>query len=117
MRQFVLLFLFVLFGTAAGAQPAVQDSLKQKLPFLEVKQNVLLNDSAGLQDFYYKLLDLQETGSEVVSVVHIGDSHIQADLFSGRVRQELHKYYGNAGRGLIFPYKVARTNEPWSYKT
>ncbi|MGZ4061086.1 MAG: GDSL-type esterase/lipase family protein, partial [Bacteroidia bacterium] len=40
-----------------------------------------------------------------------------ADFFSGTIRQKLQLRFGNAGRGLIFPYRVAKSNEPTSYKT
>lgn len=49
------------------------------------------------------------------SVVHIGDSHIQADVLTGRIRDNLQNEFGNGGRGLITPFKIAGTNEPYSY--
>lgn len=52
-----------------------------------------------------------------MNIAHIGDSHIQADILSGSIRQKLQLKFGNAGRGLIFPYRVAKSNEPASYKT
>lgn len=51
-----------------------------------------------------------------ISIVHIGDSHIQADYFSGRIRELLQYSFGNGGRGLVFPYRTARTNNPENYK-
>lgn len=44
-------------------------------------------------------------------------SHVQADVISGRIRERLQTFYpGNKGsRGLLFPYKVARTNNPYNY--
>lgn len=50
-------------------------------------------------------------------IAHIGDSHIQADMFSGKIRKQLQKQFGNAGRGLIFPYRVAKTNGPDDYRS
>lgn len=38
-------------------------------------------------------------------------------MFSGRIRTKLQKKYGNAGRGLIFPYKAAKTNGPGDYRS
>ena len=50
-----------------------------------------------------------------VSIVHIGDSHIQAD-FSTAVTRELLQYdFGNAGRGMISPLKLSGTNQPTDY--
>lgn len=56
-------------------------------------------------------------GSEnrTVSIVHIGDSHIQADLATGRARDLFQQRYGSAGRGLVVPLKLAGTNEPLDY--
>lgn len=49
------------------------------------------------------------------SIVHIGDSHLQADIASGAVREFLQYDYGNAGRGLVIPFRLAGSNEPWDY--
>lgn len=51
----------------------------------------------------------------VVSVVHIGDSHLQADMATAVTRARLQQIYGSAGRGLIIPFKLAGTNEPADY--
>lgn len=58
-----------------------------------------------------------ETQETVFKVVHIGDSHIQADWFSGRLRDLLQQQYGNAGKGLIFPYRQIKTNPPNTFST
>lgn len=63
------------------------------------------------------MYELQDSKKGRVDIVHIGDSHIQADHFSGLIRQKIQLRFGNAGRGLIFPYRVAKSNEPASYKT
>ena len=92
-------------------------SLHAQLPvgrytFIHYKDNMLHNDSGVLDSFYSKLAVLQQKNQGVVRVFHIGDSHIQADNFSGTVRQNLQENFGNAGRGLVFPYRVAKTNGP-----
>ncbi len=51
-----------------------------------------------------------------VRVVHLGDSHLQADLLTARVRDAWQADYGSAGRGLVFPYALARTNNPYDYR-
>jgi len=51
-----------------------------------------------------------------LSIIHIGDSHIQADFFSGKLRETLQRQFGNAGRGLVFPYKFVQTNGPRDLK-
>ena len=66
----------------------------------------------GLGRFWYKLRQLEASNRKRVTIVHIGDSHIQADWFSGKLRRLLHHRFGAAGRGLVFPYTVAGTNSP-----
>lgn len=46
------------------------------------------------------------------TILHIGDSHLQPNNLSGMTRYQLQKKFGNAGRGLIFPYSLAKTNGP-----
>lgn len=48
-------------------------------------------------------------------IVLIGDSHIQADGATSVVRDNLHRHYGSAGRGLVTPLRLAGTNEPRDY--
>jgi len=61
---------------------------------------------------------LIQKGKGQLRVLHIGDSHIQADFFSGRIRENLQSFaLGIQGsRGFIFPYNVAATNNPDNYK-
>jgi len=66
----------------------------------------------GLKEFLKKLQALKNNGQETVSILHFGDSHIQADFLSGQVRKHFQTEFGNAGRGLIIPAKLARTNGP-----
>ncbi len=102
--------------TAANAQQ--MDSVSyEKYKFIDLSKNKIENDSSALSSFYQNLLLLEEKKNKRVNITHIGDSHIQADIFSGTIRQHLQLKFGNAGRGLIFPYRVAKSNEPGSYKT
>ncbi len=55
------------------------------------------------------------SNSSPVSIVHIGDSHVQADISTGTTRSLLQYDFGNAGRGLIAPLKISGTNEPRDY--
>jgi LysM repeat protein len=46
------------------------------------------------------------------TILHIGDSHIQGDYFSGEIRMQLQSMFGNAGRGILFPYALAKSFGP-----
>lgn len=80
-------------------------------------KNKIIGDTASLAHFFEALDALKKDSSRTLSIVHIGDSHIQADYFSGMLRVLLQEKFGNAGRGLIFPYTVAHTNEPINYSS
>jgi LysM repeat protein len=56
------------------------------------------------------LYQLEQTKQGNLNIVHIGDSHIQADLFTARMRNKMQDSFGNAGFGFTFPYSVAKTN-------
>ena len=74
-------------------------------------------DSVYMDKFYNKMDQLIFDGVGKINIIHIGGSHVQADIVSGRLRERLATFYpGNKGsRGLIFPYKVAGTNNPGNY--
>jgi len=78
---------------------------------------VFPGDSNSMWDFFSGFSRLVKTGEGQLSVVHIGGSHIQADIYSHRMRSRLQTFQpgSNAGRGLIFPYSVAKTNNPSNY--
>lgn len=48
-----------------------------------------------------------------VTILEIGDSHLQGDQFSHPFRLALGKRFGLAGRGLVFPYSVAHSSNAW----
>lgn len=80
--------------------------------------NVLLGDTAVLYPFYEKLYRLKsdtDSVSRTVSVFHLGNSHIQAGFLNRTVMRNFHHDFGNAGRGLIIPLRLAKTNEPTDY--
>ena len=46
------------------------------------------------------------------TIIHIGDSHVQGDKFSGEIRKLLQEKFGNAGQGILFPYSLAKSFGP-----
>lgn len=50
--------------------------------------------------------------SEPVSVLHLGDSHVQAGVFSEPVRESLQYIIGDGGVGWVGPYRLLGTNQP-----
>lgn len=84
---------------------------------LEVEHDNVIHNAGHLDAFLEKLYQLHQTGEGHVNIVHVGDSHIQADYMTSVVRTSFHRDFGNAGRGLIVPLRVAGSNEPNNYRT
>ncbi|MGL5637659.1 MAG: GDSL-type esterase/lipase family protein [Bacteroidales bacterium] len=84
--------------------------------FISKEKNIIHDSTQTLYSLYRRMVDLKRRKDTVLSIVHIGDSHIQAGFLSGRMMRLLQNDFGNAGRGLIVPLRLAKTNEPLDYK-
>jgi len=76
------------------------------------------NDSSLINRFFHKWSGLWALGTGKINVLHIGGSHVQADMFSNQVRRNLDRINKDfqPSRGFIFPFNVAKTNNPTNYK-
>lgn len=72
----------------------------------------LENTDSSLTEFIFKLNQLSSGKNKKIKILHIGDSHVQPDNFTGEARRQAQKKFGNGGRGLVFPYSLAKTNGP-----
>ena len=105
------------FWNPAGAPGVSQpgEKLPSRLPFA-VDSLCIVSDPAHSLDGFFAGLDSLSAGRDtVITIVHLGDSHIQAGYYSGAAMRLLQQQYGNAGRGWIAPFKIARSNEPDDY--
>jgi len=77
------------------------------------------NGSLNFKNLYSKFNKIINGQNENINIVHIGGSHIQADIFPNKVRSNLVLLSPNctSGRGFIFPYSIANTNNPSNYTT
>ena len=78
-----------------GNQPPVRTGGKPGVPNTAVNNHATTNPADTL-----------------FTIIHIGDSHIQGDYFSGEIRMQLQSYFGNGGRGILFPYALAKSFGP-----
>jgi lysophospholipase L1-like esterase len=113
IRRSIYIFslLLVSFNCICQQIPIDDNALSKRYPFVSSIFNRVFNNTA-LDTFYQKLYRLKKDSNSTVSIVHIGDSHIQADFLSGSVRRNMQEFFGNAGRGLVFPYQLALSNAP-----
>lgn len=99
--------------------PGYYDVDFSKYDFIDTSLNTIQfpKGSASFEPFFNKLDTLVFENRGTVRILHIGGSHLQADVISGRIREHLIKEYpgASAGRGFLFPYSAARTNTPASY--
>lgn len=74
----------------------------------------------ALRGFRVAVSKLDAGDKQQVRILHLGDSHLQADMLTGRARDAWQDAalggFGSAGRGLVFPYPLAHTNNPWDYR-
>ncbi|NBC82435.1 MAG: hypothetical protein GVY19_03540 [Bacteroidetes bacterium] len=87
--------------------------------FVNYDKNKILfpGDTDSFNSFFQKLDTAMVRGEGKINIVHIGGSHIQADIYTHQLRQRFHDFAQglNCGRGMVFPYDIANTNNPWNY--
>jgi lysophospholipase L1-like esterase len=112
-------FCFLLFTFCFLLPPSLsaQDTLSftYKTYGLEQPADNVIQNAHHLDTFFESLYQLKNGGDRQVNIVHIGDSHIQADYLTQVARRNFQAEFGNAGRGLIVPARVAGTNEPFNF--
>lgn len=103
-----------------GQEYTITDSLQKQYGFINWDINKIKHtDSAiAFKKLYQKLDNIYKNKEENLHVFHIGGSHIQADFYSNRLRHYLQNMSDNAKgqRGFIYPYRMAKTNNPLNYK-
>lgn len=93
-------------------------AIDSKYSFVKESLNEIHDQKASLDSIYelfYQLKVNPDSIKSPVSVVHIGDSHIQAGFLTGAIMRNLQNEFGNAGRGLVVPLRLAKTNAPRDY--
>ena len=106
LRLRLVLCLSLILGSQLGfAQLKQVDNYS----FLNIESNRIAyygNSSLQFERIYKKFSPMIKLGKGQVRILHIGDSHLQADFFSGRVRANFQSIFlGLQGaRGMICPY-------------
>ncbi len=114
----ILFFIFIAITCNAqiadsvktASEPIIVDTIG-----IVISENTIKNPKA-IASFFLKLDSLQKEKKGKINIVHIGDSHLQADFMSGKTRKKLQSIFGNAGRGFVFPHNLAKTNGAWDVK-
>lgn len=116
IRPIISLLLLCATITAWGQPSPVRPPER---PFLNLAANRLSveDEPASWQRLHQRLDELFLEGRGQLNVVHVGGSHVQADMWTMQLRHRLQGTVPGvrAGRGFIFPYNMAKSNNPYWY--
>jgi hypothetical protein len=117
VKHFSFYFIvFCVFCLKNSLSAQITDSiLPDKPKICSSTINVIQNDSSLLR--FFKSLDSLKTHKKnKITILHIGDSHIQGDYMSRTIRYRMQEEFGERGRGLVFPYSFLNMYGPVDYK-
>jgi hypothetical protein len=109
-------YLFIQFPQSSVAQT---DSLII-YPFIKYEENKLTGcePSITFDAFWERFDSLLKNKNFQINMVHFGGSHLQADIHSNHMRKSLQLLDDSltGARGMVFPFKLADTNNPSNYE-
>ncbi len=117
-RRCISLLAVLLTVLPAGAQ-----TLRREIPSCDFARldcnRIVLSSPDAFDRVHAKLDSVLFLGKGNLRILHIGGSHVQAGVFTGRLRADLLALRPalDGGRGLVFPFSAARTNNPSSFVT
>lgn len=117
----ILLLILVVTATQTNSQHYILDSVK---PFYGTLINESVNkfeyveNSPYFHNFFQKMDSIYKGYPTKLHIFHIGGSHIQADIYSNKLRTYLQNTnaISQSQRGFVFPFHLARTNNPTNYR-
>ena len=99
-------------------------TVRKDLPDLEFARFdrngiVFKGDSSSFETLFNKMDRVLFDGNGNLSIMHIGGSHVQAGTMTRQLRNDILAIQPglDGGRGLVFPFSAAKTNNPSSFRT
>ena len=120
-KRYLILFvvIFCFNNVKCSQQNPLDSSEYTEYKFIKSEKNKIEipGDSACLNNFFNKIRKFKDTNEGNINILHIGGSHVQAGTFSNQIRLNFDFFNENnlTSRGIIFPFRVAKTNNPLSY--
>jgi lysophospholipase L1-like esterase len=92
-----------------------------QFPFINFDENIFTfpsNENESWDELYNSMDSMIRFKDRKLNFYHIGGSHIQADIYTHDFRSFLQRNWPGLGghRGLVFPFNLARTNNPGNYR-
>ena len=99
----------------------VDSTLSEKYPFIHFEKNYFrfyTEKSTNFEKLFFNIQQMILFKDRKLNFYHIGGSHLQADIYTHEMRTYLQKHWeGLVGeRGIVFPFDLAKTNNPWNYE-
>lgn len=114
----VLLFYHLMIVISAHAQMTTTLPSGVRMDDNPDNRFIFCGNSEQTYSSLFKSLNrLVLRGEGTINIIQIGDSHIQAGFLPEEMRKDLTTFIvpGCGARGLIFPYRIAKTNNPADY--
>ncbi len=92
-----------------------------RYPFVnyDINKVQFFKDSLDFYGFFRKLDKLVTTGKGKINIVHFGGSHVQADMWTGKMRENFNEFLNQkqSARGWVYPFKMGfkSNNNPSNY--
>jgi lysophospholipase L1-like esterase len=119
VRGSLLLFLILILCSFVTAQESDYFLDRTRYSFIHYEENCFFvpDTNTNFTFFFNKVDSLIRFGDRKMNILHLGGSHIQADMYTDEMRTRLNQLGTdmNGGRGLIFPVKMAHSNNPVSF--
>ncbi len=115
MRGIIFIMALLILGNVNGQN---RDSVQAFVlnPIVVAAENNFIENDAALKPFFLMLDSLKNKNKKKLTIVHIGDSHLQGDYLARTIRYRLQHEFGEAGRGMVFPYSLLNMYGPVDYK-
>ena len=119
MRNRIIL-LFILFTIPFFGQTYILENHKSKFgPLINADANIfkMADNSPTFHRFFAKMDSVYSGKKQKLHIFHIGGSHVQADIYSNKIRTYLQNTntVSQGQRGFVFPFHLAHTNNPSNY--
>jgi len=119
MRHYKIVIFLVFSSFYSHAQEYILDSIKTVHSFVNYDSNRIkyAEESPNFKRLYHTFDMIRKGYKRDLHIFHIGGSHIQADMYSNKLRSYFQNMSSTAKgqRGFIYPFKVAETNNPSNY--
>lgn len=99
----------------------IDSNAVNQFPFINFDENVFIfpsSDNGSWDELHTSMDSMIRFKDRKLNFYHIGGSHIQADIYTHDFRSFLQRNWPGLGghRGLVFPFNLARTNNPSNYR-